>query len=210
MSSENEFFSQMARALSPEISLHDITKAHYLCGDVYGALNKLHHCLALSGSELIQASFPGKSMIETPYYHELKAQFNDRRKYLEQHDSPTASCTRHSIEHQVDVMNKLESAMLIIDHELSRIGDLDEEIGFFGLILPRCIASPSLGRDGYCILQKWRNRESINDCDELRDIVEQAENLINEVWRVTQELRDCSINIEDASTEGSMLRRRRT
>jgi hypothetical protein len=77
-------------------------------------------------------------------------------------------------------MKRLESEISIVSREQSGIADLFEEVGFLRL-MPRCIASPTLSPEGYRILQKWRNRESVNDCHELKEIVAQAEMVTDEV-----------------------------
>jgi hypothetical protein len=197
-------------ALSPEISRHDILKAYTICGKVYDALDDLYCCVALSGPRLVQACFPGRQfIIENPPHYKLKTQFHDVRRYLEQHDSPAASSARHYLRHEADVMKRLESAMSIVSREQSGIGGLYDEVGFLCL-MPRCIASPTLRPEGYRILQKWRNRESVNDCHELKEIVAQAEMVTDEVLRFIKELQDSGASLEDTSSEASVLRRRRT
>jgi hypothetical protein len=164
-----------------------VLNAYGTCETVLQTLLEMHDNLAWSGVRLARSCFPGRPAIAANYLVTAPEDFFKlERDYLEINGSESFEAELGYLGYEMELMEELRKAMGTIESEQETILDLMDDVGFIGTFIPRCIPLRRVRPEGLRVLDKWKDRRSVEDCVDLRELVARAERRRRDVDRMAK------------------------
>ncbi|KAF8253467.1 hypothetical protein K440DRAFT_679508 [Wilcoxina mikolae CBS 423.85] len=209
MSLESNKLQLGIKALSPVVSATDLDRATATVNEMSSNICELVSSLELAGAELVRSRFPGRPPITQPHTPPFEA-FHKERQYLERRGCLNSShdSVRRYLAAQASLIDQVQAADRVLARDCFALYELRMEIGFIGLCLPRCIASPNISQKSREAFERWRQGHNGRGSMELKELIHEAKTWEKTVWRMVKAAKDEFIDkLEDSEERGGIRKR---